>query len=95
MSNITVTLTGLATRGLKEEVVQKVPLHLLRAGLGEKGPVERGFATWKEGVGTGEATVYATVRFNEANLILDLAKLYQVPRFANWFTSFGLKKEKS
>ena len=29
-------------RGLKEEAVQKAPLHLLRDGVGGKGPVVRG-----------------------------------------------------
>ena len=60
-----------AVRGLKEEAVQKAPLHLLRPGIGEKGPVERAFATWKEGVGEGEATLYATLRFREADLALE------------------------
>jgi hypothetical protein len=65
-----------ATRGLKDEMVQKAPLHLLRAGIGEKGQVERGLATWKEGTGEGEATLYATLRFNAGDFVLELSKVY-------------------
>jgi formylglycine-generating enzyme required for sulfatase activity len=82
-----------ATRGLKDEMVQKAPLHLLRAGIGEKGPVGRGLAMWKEGAGEGEATLYATLGFNAGDFVLELSKLYREPkRNANWFTSFALKK---
>jgi hypothetical protein len=81
-----------ATRGLKDEMVQKAPLHLLRAGIGEKGPVERGLATWKEGAGDGEATLYATFKFNAGDLVLELSKVYREPKNVNWFTSFALKK---
>ena len=81
-----------ATRGLKDEMVQKAPLHMLRAGIGDKGPVERGLATWKEGAGDGEATLYATLRFNAGDFVLELSKVYREPKNANWFTSFALKK---
>jgi hypothetical protein len=79
-----------ATRGLKDELVKKAPLHLLRTGIGEKGPVERGIATWKEG--EGEATLYATLRFNAGDFVLELSKVYREPKNANWFASFALKK---
>ncbi len=69
-----------------------MPLHLLRAGIGEKGTVERGFGIWKEGTGEGEATLYATLRFIDAELTLELSKVYREPRYANWFTSMVLKK---
>jgi hypothetical protein len=82
-----------AVRGLKEGAIHKAPLHLLRAGIGEKGPVERGLATWKEGADEGEATLFATLKFSEGNFVLELSKVYQQPKFANWFTSFVLKKE--
>ena len=49
--------------------------------------------TWKEGAGDGEATLYATLTFKEGNLVLELSKVYQQPKNANWFTSFVLKKE--
>ena len=81
-----------ATRGLKDEMVQKAPLHMLRAGIGEKGPVERGLATWKEGAGEGDATLYATLKFNAGDFVLELSKVYREPKNANWFTSFALKK---
>ncbi len=81
-----------ATRGLKDEMVQKAPLHLLRAGIGEKGPVERGMATWKEGAGDGEATLYATFKFNAGDFVLELSKVYRESKNANWFTTFALKK---
>jgi hypothetical protein len=82
-----------AVRGLREEVIHKAPLHLLRTGIGDKGPVERGLATWKEGTGDGEATLYATVRFHEGNLVIELSKVYQQPTYSNWFASVVLKKE--
>src|SRR5476651_2416519 len=81
-----------ATRGLKDEMVQKAPLHLLRAGIGEKGPVERGMANWKEGAGDDEATLHATLKFDAGDFVLELSKVYREPKNANWFTSFALKK---
>ena len=82
-----------ATRGVKDEMVQKAPLHLLRAGIGEKGPVGRGLAMWKEGAGEGEATLYATLGFNAGDFVLELSKVYREPKKnANWFISFALKK---
>ena len=84
-----------ATRGLKDEPVQKTAMHLLRAGIGEKGPVQRAIATWQEGTGEGEATLYATLQYKEGDLVLELSKVYREPRHSNWFTSFALKKEKS
>jgi hypothetical protein len=84
-----------AVRGLKEEAVQKAPLHLLRDGVGGKGPVVRGLTTWKEGVGDGEATMYATLRAGEGRLELELSKVYATGKYPNWFASYRLTKVKS
>lgn len=84
-----------AVRGLKEEAVQKAPLHLLRDGVGGTGPAVRGLAVWKEGAGDGEATIYATLRASEGHLALDLSKVYATPKNPNWFASYRLTKAKS
>jgi hypothetical protein len=83
-----------AVRGLKEEAVQKAPLHLLRDGVGGKGPVVRGLAVWKEGVGDGDATLYATLRAGEGHLDLELSKVYATGKYPNWFASYRLTKPK-
>jgi hypothetical protein len=84
-----------AVRGLKEEAVQKAPLHLLRDGVGGKGPVVRGLAVWKEGVGGGEATMYATLRAGEGHLDLELSKVYATGKYPNWFATYRLTTAKS
>lgn len=83
-----------AVRGLKEEAVQKAPLHMLRDGVGGKGPVVRGLTTWKEGVGDGEATMYATLKAAEGHLDLELSKVYATGKYPNWFASYRLTKVK-
>jgi hypothetical protein len=83
-----------AVRGLKEEAVQKAPLHLLRDGVGGKGPVVRGLAVWKEGGGDGEATLYATLRAGDGHLDLELSKVYATGKYPNWFASYRLTKAK-
>ncbi len=80
-----------AVRGLKEELIHKTPLHLLRADTG-KGPVGRALAVWNEGSGEGETTLYGTLHFQESDLVLDLAKVYRAATHPNWFGSYALKK---
>ena len=84
-----------ATRGLKDEMVQSVPLTLLRGGVGGTGPVNGGLAVWTEGVGDGAATMYALLRIQEGTPTLELSKVYAQPRYASWLISTRLTKAKS